>query len=115
MHMNNQQKMNSRIKFEDFLRKVNTTMNLSVCTIRATIIYKTDDTTNTFTKISVTLKSEPAGAGIVNLENFDTEKYYTEFNTDFQKFTIQRNALRINGNGKGEKSFTKYKVLILPE
>ncbi|HBB14126.1 MAG TPA: hypothetical protein DCZ76_07600 [Treponema sp.] len=112
---NNNNNMQSRIEFNSFFSLINNTKSPLCRTITATVIYTTDGIENTFTNQSVTLKSEPSGPGIVDLDNIDTDEYHTGFNTDFQTFKCNKNQLEISGKGAGNKSFSTYTVIIIPD
>ena len=112
---NNNRKMLSRMEFDSFFRMVNNTKSPLCCTITATVIYTTDGIENTFTNQAVRLTSETSGPGIVDLDNFDTDEYHTGFNTDFQTFKCNKNQLEISGKGAGNKSFSTYTVIIIPD
>ena len=116
MMLNYNPKEKSWNAFYDFFMKHKTLKNYLYFKKNATVIYTADGNKESFENQSVSFRLNSSHElGTVNLDDFNTNLYYTEFRTDYQDFKFQKNQLIITGSGDGKKSFTEYKIVIIIE
>ena len=113
--MTDDEKLKSRMEFDDFFKLVNKKMNAMSCTIKASVIYEMDGEQTSFSNQEILLSNATYGSCEVTLNNLDSDKYYTVFKTDYQKFEYKNSNLVISGRGNGEKSYKNYTVTIIKE